>query len=860
MRSHSAIAALSQSREFMPGFHTFSWMLGIGLVIGTVPTATAQSVQVTSAQTQSEAAIQYQQGTSLLRVGSSQAAIRPLEMAIELYHQAGDSVGEHNSLIDLSFAYYRLGDYNRAQFTLNQADRLASDVMTQRQRGYLMQALIWLEQGDITRSWQRLRQVQRGLLKDFAEQNRLNLALGEIYRHTGQYSRALGTLQSTISRSTDRIDRTRALGEQGNIHYTLGDYDQAKSAYQTALANAKSIGYWQGVPRYLNGLGHVYLQQQTYDKARDTYLEAREIATARGQWHELASILNSLGELYAEQGNFNQALDTFTEALEYRDRFVGPEYSRTLSHLGHLYTLRQEREKARESYNDAYAWARHNYDEAGQITALSGLAEIDQAEGNLSAAEKTLYEALDKFEALEPGLQDINKVSLFETQSYLYDQLQQVLMDQGKIETALVVAERGRARAFAELLADQTPETTTSVSPKELSIDRIKALAKSQATTFVQYSIIRQPSPGRSRFDERALFIWVVTPTGEIHVEQVDLAQQTLRSLLQDNQESLGVRGFTPWGSGVPMAQTPEVQALAQAKLKQLYGLLIAPIADYLPKSVTDKVVIVPHRELFLVPFPALQTPQGEYLIEAHTLGTTPSLQTLHFLQQRSVNQSGQALVVGINRDRAAVIVGNPDMPSLPLRAGGPPLPLSDLPGAEAEAVAIAPLLNTVPLLGTAATETTVRERLAEADIIHLATHGILDEQQGLSSAIALTPTSEKLGLNQPDDGLLTAQEVMQLNLKADLVVLSACNTGRGRITGDGVVGLSRSFLAAGANNLVASLWAVPDEATAMLMTEFYQQLQTEPDKAIALRQAMLSTLAKHPNPRDWAAFFLIGL
>ncbi|MEL6333601.1 MAG: CHAT domain-containing protein, partial [Cyanobacteria bacterium J06626_26] len=290
--------------------------------------------------------------------------------------------------------------------------------------------------------------------------------------------------------------------------------------------------------------------------------------------------------------------------------------------------------------------------------------------------------------------------------------------------------------------------------------------------------------------------------------------------------------------------------------------LLIAPIADHLPSSAAEKIVVVPHRELFLVPFPALQNSQGEYLIEAHTLATTPSLQTLHFLQQRLVEQSGQALVVGIDRANAssAVIVGNPDMPSLPQRIGGPLLPLSQLPGAEAEAVAIAPLLNTDPLLGAAATETAVRKRLADADIIHLATHGILDEQQGLSSAIALTPTSEKRERDQPDDGLLTAQEVMQLRLKADLVVLSACNTGRGRITGDGVVGLSRSFLAAGANNLVASLWAVPDEATAILMTEFYRQLQTEPDKAVALRQAMLSTLADYPDPRDWAAFFLIGL
>lgn len=826
----------------MKGSRTFGWILGLLLVTG----QSAQAQAVRPAQTY------YEQAQTFLRTGSSRAAIFPLEAAIRLYREAGDTAGEYSSLIDLSFAHYRLGNYRQAQQTLNQVDRLPA-AAAQRQRQSLMQGLIWLEQGNIVRSWQQLRQVQRGALKDFAEQNRFSLALGTVFRHTGQYSRGLATLQTVLSRSSDRIDRPRTWGEIGNIHYALGDYTQAESAYQTALAEAKSAGYWQGLPEYLTGLGHVYFQQQAYDQALDVYLEAKDSAISQGLWHELARILNSLGELYAEQGNTSKALDIFVEALGYRDKYVGPDYSRTLNHLGQLYAAKNELEQALDYYDSAYAWARHNYNDVGQINALSGVAAVERTQGNLSEAAATLYEALDKFEALDPGLQDISKVSLFETQSFLYDQLQQVLIDQGETEAALVVAERGRARAFAELLANRA-ETAANVQDN-LTLAQIKALAKQQATTFVQYSIIRQPSVGRSQFDTRLLFIWVIKPTGDVQFEQVDLTRlpQSLTHMLAASQDSLGVRGLNPWGGAVQISEA------SQPDLKQLYDLVIAPIAHYLPESAEQKVVMVPHRELFLVPFPALQNAQGQYLIEQHTLGTAPSLQTLYALQQRSTQRSGQALVVGIDR-QAAVIVGNPDMPSVPFRAGGPPMPLSNLPGAEAEAIAIAPILNTDPLLGAAATEVTVRDRLANADIIHLATHGLLDEQQGLSSAIALTPTATKRSFDQPDDGLLTAQEVMQLRLKADLVVLSACNTGRGKITGDGVVGLSRSFLAAGANNLVASLWAVPDEATAMLMTEFYQQLQTHPDKAAALRQAMLHTQAEYPHPRHWAAFFLIGL
>jgi CHAT domain-containing protein len=125
----------------------------------------------------------------------------------------------------------------------------------------------------------------------------------------------------------------------------------------------------------------------------------------------------------------------------------------------------------------------------------------------------------------------------------------------------------------------------------------------------------------------------------------------------------------------------------------------------------------------------------------------------------------------------------------------------------------------------------------------------------GVPGAIALAPD----GTGELNDGLLTTSEILDMNLNAELVVLSACDTGRGRITGDGVIGLSRSLITAGVPSVIVSLWSVPDAPTASLMTQFYQNLQTNPDKAQALRQAMLTTMQNHPHPRDWAAFTLIG-
>jgi len=205
------------------------------------------------------------------------------------------------------------------------------------------------------------------------------------------------------------------------------------------------------------------------------------------------------------------------------------------------------------------------------------------------------------------------------------------------------------------------------------------------------------------------------------------------------------------------------------------------------------------------------------------------------------------------------LIIGNPIMPSIWNPATGQDEPLSSLPGAEAEAVAIAQALNTEPLLWESASETAVTQQMPTASILHFATHGLLDYGDPTATGVRDFPGAIALAAGNGEDGLLTAAEIYDLNLSAELVVLSACDTGRGRITGDGVIGLSRSFIQAGVPQVMVSLWAVPDAPTAQLMTTFYEQRALTDSDAQALRQAMLIMLEDYPNPRDWAAFTLIG-
>jgi CHAT domain-containing protein len=184
---------------------------------------------------------------------------------------------------------------------------------------------------------------------------------------------------------------------------------------------------------------------------------------------------------------------------------------------------------------------------------------------------------------------------------------------------------------------------------------------------------------------------------------------------------------------------------------------------------------------------------------------------------------------------------------------------LQPLYGARQEAEAVGATLNASALLGDAATEARVKQQIASADLIHLATHGLLEYGDPRQTGSRDTPGAIALAPGNGEDGLLTSTEILQMELQADLVVLSACDTGRGRITGDGVIGLSRSFIAAGVPSVIVSLWAVPDAPTAELMTEFYNQMAQGQTKAQALRQAMLITMQTHPDPKNWAAFTLIG-
>jgi tetratricopeptide (TPR) repeat protein len=286
----------------------------------------------------------------------------------------------------------------------------------------------------------------------------------------------------------------------------------------------------------------------------------------------------------------------------------------------------------------------------GLEPAQSNLGLAYYHTGQLSQAESVLRQAIRGWEAIRAGaeLDDLDKVTLFEQQAYTYTLLQRVLIAQGKSEAALVLSEAGRARALVEQLAQQAAPHRSLVAPPDLA--EIQRFARQEQATLVTYSILGDGRRvlGNELDTETELLIWVIQPSGEITTKTVSLQpvwQQfrermdnltPLESLVHSSRAALGVgsRGFGDFSWASSNVRRPtQVPDLEAVSLKSLYQLLIHPIEAVLPAQRGARVIFVPQRSLFLVPFAALRDETGTYLIEKYTLAVSPSIQVLALTQ-----------------------------------------------------------------------------------------------------------------------------------------------------------------------------------------------------------------------------------
>ena len=655
----------------------------------------------------------------------------------------------------------------------------------------------------------------------------------------------LGMNDNTSVAVTRKAEADRLL-KQGIQQHNISQFREALQSWEQALTIYREIEYRQGEANSLGNLGSGYYSLGQYQRAiafHEQHLEiSREIGDRQGE----ANSLGNLGLVYYSLGQFHRAIKFHQQQLE---------FSREIGYR------------------------------VGESISLNNLGNTFLQTHQLSEAETALRASIEIHETLRSELvSNDHKVSIFETQISAYRLLQQVLIAQTRFDEALEISEMSRTRAFLELLR-QTLLTTPPQSPlyqaeeeelsqflplkpplskgglgglsrfeeeanlskpplskgelRGLSIPKIQQIARDRNSTIVEYSLI---------FDD--IYIWVIQPNGNIthraaNLEPLNQQNQTLKQIILKARVSIGTEETDDEGNKIKLeSQDNRDETGGFPLLQLLHQILIAPIIDLLPTDANSPIIFVPHYDLFLVPFAALQDSNNRYLIENHTILTSPSIQVLEITRQH------QNRVRGLRQ--ASLIVGDP---TIAAKFKENPYKLCQIPRAKEAAEAIAATLGTEAITGENATKVAILDRMLNTRIVHLSAHGLLDDFQGsgIPGAIILAPSGDT------DDGALNAAEILQLKLDSELVVLSACSTGGGKITGDGVIGLSRCFMIAGVPSIIVSLWNMGVISAKLLMTEFYKNLARGDNRAAALRCAMLTTKDRFPSPIAWAAFTLIG-
>ncbi len=482
--------------------------------------------------------------------------------------------------------------------------------------------------------------------------------------------------------------------------------------------------------------------------------------------------------------------------------------------------------------------------------SLADRAELAAADGDTELAIRLNRQALDVIERQRAAIHtEANKIGFIGDKQAVYARLVALLFQAGRMPEALEIMERAKSRALVDLLASKT-DFGAPRDARGSHIDIVELLNEKSRNDYA--SLVQSASALRGiGSDTKANSLKVALPSELQALVSVNaLTPKQIQALLDPDEALLsyfsqansmfvmlvqkdGIVGKKIQTEGLENAVRKLRASIAKQlpvneQLEQLYQRLIAPVAADIH---SQRLSVVAHGALHYLPFAALYDGKA-YLADRFNLRMLPSASVLKYIRPAGANDFQQTL-----------ILGNPDLQDSRF----------DLPGAQREASALAQELGASQvLLRAQASKSAFLQLAPAAHFIHVASHGEFDSSNPLSSALLLAaPTREQ--------GRLTVSDLYQLGLNAEIVTLSACETGLGRVaSGDDVVSLTRGFLYAGTSTVLASLWQVDDDSTSYLMTRFYHHLRTQ-KRGEALRLAQLDTRERYPHPYFWAPFYMTG-
>ena len=719
----------------------------------------------------------------------------------------------------------------------------------------------------------------------------------KVHAEMGQYAQALSFLSKARQASRSSEDQNTAaniMSSQAAVFLEQENYPAAQQYFDASLAIYRSEGNAREEARVLLNLAILEQRQGRNDDALKLFDRTLESAKAAKLVDvQIAAGVGLAGVLTAKR-EFPSALKVINESLELA-RHVNAK-----SREAELLWSTAQTYFVMGDYSESAALAENALTLAHSLRlpkliylASTTLGEAYAAEGKIELALATLKQAIDQIEELREqvvGPQESRQL-FFENKVGPYRTMVKLLTQRGDNFEALLYAERAKARVLMEAVRNNRRDlrgipTEDEKAQAEVLMNKYLAIKK---------QIKSQPNgmpPSELQNELNAVSNELVVFQGRFAAKHPDLLLRVgparpltdadLNSLVRANDVAYLEYVFTGDKVGVFILKRNSVNpdyelkyvnlpvnadelrrkvndfhsALAErqpdyASLgRELYRLLIEPGANELQHINT--ICIIPDEFLWTLPYQALISRRGSYLIQDYSLFYAPSFSVLNEMALRRQQQNSKESLIAFGNpviDRDGELKGN----------------LHPLPETEVEVAAIAATTRTPKkvLVRRQADEKTFKTLAPRYATIHLATHGVLDDREPLNSYVLLTKTEDET----ENDGLLHAREIMDLNLDADLAVLSACETGNGKISpGEGVVGMSWAFLVAGTRSVVVSQWRVSSASTARLMETFYQGMARQSDlnaqdKAQALRFASRRLLQnrRYRHPFYWAAFVLVS-
>lgn len=811
-----------------------------------------------------------------LTIGALPAARACFEELVALYRESGQRAGEAAALTNLGAVHDQMGDPDTALEHYGQALSL------------------WQALGNRTEEARTLN----------------NLAV--VHRTLGNWQEALrryGEVREILPAIGDRTFKASLLNNVGFAYSSLGEPQRARAILEEALELRRAAGDRRGEINTLSNLGVTWRELGDLERALSHHRQALAQAVALGDRRQEAQARLGLSEALLDHGDAAAALRELDPALaHFREaglrgreaqalRLQGRALARAGRSLDGLAVLRESLERCRTLR-----------DRVGEAETLHALARVERSLGLLDEAGSHADQAVARVEELRTGFVSPDlRAAFLATRRRVYELRIDLHMDRhlrdpegGHDRQAFEKSEQARARTLLDTLQagsrrSSSPAPAGLLQKRQSLRHRLSAKAAQQVRQGGE-GLEREMEALRAELDAIEAEVRRHDPLSATLGASPQVGIEEIADLLEPGtlllEYALGEERSFVWvlgAAGLRSFELPprqEIEGLVRQVHAELStveaGAAASPTAEALSRKLLGPVwgetaqvrrlIVVPDGALHVLPFAALPVPEPgrpwedpaglRDLVERQEVVYLPSATTLALQRQRLAGR--------LPAPRLAAVFADPVFSSRDPRLGssaradGPPPVFERLPSSRREAETIAALVPAGQVWSAldlaASREAVVSGELRSYRFIHLATHAVADTRNPDLSGLVLSLVD---AAGRPQEGFLGVADLYELDLAADLVVLSGCRTGLGReIRGEGLMGLTRGFLHAGVPRVVGSLWPVQDRASAELMSRFYKGLwQGGLPPAAALREAQLSLRddRRYRDPYSWAAFVLQG-